>query len=272
MRSTTILGMVAGLGLLAAAVVATAHDVAMFLNGPGIVIVLGGTVAATLMSYSVQEIGGAFRAFWSVLRNEDRMRRADVLEVIDIARIRHHGDIHDAETAIKQVRSPFLRTGLQMVIDGAPTSRVVDVLDWRISRLKAREFAQSDVFSVMATYAPAFGMVGTLLGLVNMLRDLGTAGIEEIATNLALALVTTFYGIVLANAVFKPMAVKLRRGTQERVAVLNLIKEAVVMFSEKTGPYQLQYSLESFLGPEAVASLQTARSSAVVAAGDAHVS
>jgi len=248
MRIATIIGMLAGLATLAGAIAVTTREPAMFLNGPGAIIVLGGTLAATLMSYSVGEIWRALRAFFVVLRTEDRYKRSDIQEIIDVAKIWHQGSLHDAENAVEKARSPFVRTGLQMVIDGTPTGRIVEVLDWRISRLKAREFAEADVFNVMATYAPAFGMVGTLLGLVNMLRDIGTMDIDRIAVNLAVALVTTLYGLVLANAVFRPMAVKLRRRTQDRVTLLNLIKEAVVLFSERQGPYHMAYTLQSFLG------------------------
>jgi chemotaxis protein MotA len=250
MRGSTILGMIAGLALLATAVGLTARDPSMFVNLPGLVIVLGGTLAATLMSYSLGEIWRALKAFFVVLRTENRYKRSDIQEVIDIAKIWHRGSVHDTDAAIQHVQSPFLRTGLQMVIDGAPTDQIVDVLDWRIGRLKAREFAEADVFNVMAVYAPAFGMVGTLLGLVNMLRDIG-ANIDQIAVSLALALVTTFYGIVLANAVFKPMAVKLRRRTQDRVTLLTLTKEAIVMMADQHGPAQLKYTLQSFLGTDA---------------------
>ncbi len=247
MRVTTIVGMVLGLAMLVLAVSLTAHAPTMFLNGPGAIIVVGGTLAATLMSYSVSEIGRAFKAFAVTLRTEERYKRHDLNEALQIARIWYHGDIHAAERAIKRAKSPFLRTGLQMAIDGAPANQIMDVLDYRIDRLKTREHAEADVFQVMGSYAPAFGMVGTLLGLVNMLNDLGTMAMNQIAVNLAVALVTTFYGVVLANAVFKPMAVKLRRRTQDRVELLNLIKETVVLVSHEKNPVKLKYTLESFL-------------------------
>lgn len=148
-----------------------------------------------------------------------------------------------------RVKSPFLRTGLQLVIDGASSNEVIEVLDWRIARLKAHGDEQADVFNVMAIYAPAFGMIGTLLGLVNLLRDVGGA-IDQIGASLSIALVTTFYGIVLANAVFKPLAVILRRMTQDRVAVLSVAQEALVILANQHSAAQLSYSLSSFVDPD----------------------
>jgi chemotaxis protein MotA len=248
MRLVTLAGMTFGLVLLVVAVLATADDPMLFVNGPGAVVVVGGTLAATLMSYSIGEIGQAFKAFTVTLRTEERYKQRDLNEIVRVARKWHQGELREADHIVEEIQSPFLRTGLEMVLDAMPLDEILGVLDWRIARLKARENAEADVFEAMAGYAPAFGMVGTLLGLVNLLNDLEATAVENIAFHLAVALVTTFYGIVLANAVFRPMAVKLRRRTQDRVTLLNLIKEAVVLFSERQGPYHMAYTLQSFLG------------------------
>ncbi|SDG19360.1 chemotaxis protein MotA [Limimonas halophila] len=247
MRLMTLLGMALGLALLVGAVLATADEPGLFLNGPGAVVVLGGTFAATLMSYSIAEIAQAFKAFTVTLRTEERYKRRDLDEIVKVARSWHQGDVHGADRIVQQIDSPFLRTGLQMVLDTMPLDEILSVLDWRIARLKARETAEADVFEAMAGYAPAFGMVGTLLGVVNLLNELEGAAVSNIAVHLAVALVTTFYGIVLANAVFRPMAVKLRRRTQDRVQLLQLVKEAIILVSEDHGPGQIRYALQSYL-------------------------
>lgn len=249
MRAWSIAGLVTGFALLLAAVFATAREPLLFLNLPGLALVLGGTFAATLTSYSLREIWAAMRALLFDAGSDDRKDHLGLKDIIRIAKVLNSDGVRQAEHDVKSVQSPFLRTGLQLVIDGAPAEQVAEVLDWRIARIKAHGQAQADVFNVMAVYAPAFGMVGTLLGLVNMLRDVG-GGIDEIGASLSIALVTTFYGIVLANAVFKPLSVNLRRRAQDRMAILSVAQEAMVILTHQHSIAQLKYCLSSFVDPD----------------------
>jgi chemotaxis protein MotA len=146
-----------------------------------------------------------------------------------------------------RIHNPFLRSGVQLVIDGTPTDKVLELLEWRIARLKARERAEAQLFRTMATYAPAFGMLGTLIGLINMLHGMGTASMAVIGQGMAVALITTFYGLILANLVFKPIAVKLERRTERRVLVMNMVLEGIVMLSERRSPSFVRETLSSFL-------------------------
>jgi len=249
MRTWSIIGLAVGFILLALAVGLTAQDPLMFFNLPGLALVLGGTMAATLTSYSFPEISTAIKALVLNSGSDDDKDHLGLEDIIHVAKVMKTDGVRAAEDAIEDVHSPFLRTGLQLVIDGAPSRQVVEVLDWRIARLQAHGQQQADVFNIMAVYAPAFGMVGTLLGLVNMLRDIG-GGIEEVGTSLSVALVTTFYGIVLANAVFKPLAVCLRRRAQDRMAVLSVAQEALVILADQHSIAQLRYCLSSFVDPD----------------------
>ena len=99
----------------------------------------------------------------------------------------------------------------------------------------------------MGSYAPAFGMLGTLLGLVNMLHGMSEGSFEQVGFNMAVALVTTFYGIVLANLIFKPIAVKLERRTEQRVQLLSMVLESVSLLSQKRGPAFIRETLHSFI-------------------------
>lgn len=249
MRTWTIIGIIIGPIVLALAVALTAQEPRVYLNLPGLALVLGGTIAATLASYSFGEIHAALRAVAATFGTKDHADRSDLRDIVRIAKIWSGGDVQATEAAIARVDSPFVQTGLQLIIECAPRDQLIDVLDWRIDRLKAHGYAEADVFNVMAVYAPAFGMVGTLLGLVNMLGEMG-GGVDEIGASLAMALVTTFYGIVLANAVFKPLSVNLRRRTQDRMAILAAAKEALVMMADQRSAVQLKYALSAFVDPD----------------------
>ena len=247
MNPSTVIGMLGGIALLVLSVVATAKDASVFINWPGLLIVLGGTMAATLMSFPLREVLRVFKVFIIVLRNERLYEKADIDEIVGIAQLLHQNKVLQAEDLIVNLRNPFLRTGLQLVVDKVPVEDILNLLQWRITRLKAREYAEAQVYRVMGGYAPAFGMVGTLLGLVNMLYDMSGDDFANIGVNMAVALITTFYGIVLANLVFKPIAVKLERRTEQRVALLSMVMEGVVLISEKRTPSFIRETLLSFI-------------------------
>jgi len=219
----------------------------MFANGPGLLIVLGGTGAATLLSYPLDQILRALRTVKVLFRNEPFYTEADVEEITDVARVWYRGQIHQVENELNNISSPFLRLGIQLVIDGTPVDDIFDVLQWRVARLKAQERAEAQVFRAMASYSPAFGMVGTLIGLINMLYELRGGGFDEIGANMAIALITTFYGIVFANLLFKPTAVKLEARTNQRVALLGLAMEGITLLSQKRSPSYVRETLLSFL-------------------------
>ena len=247
MNPSTALGMIAGIVLLVVSIVVTAKDASIFINWPGLLIVLGGTVAAALMSFPIKEVFRVFKVFVIVLRNERLYEQHDAEEIVEVARHWYRGQINKIEDVLKSVTNPFLRTGIQLVIDRTPVEDIIDLLQWRIERLQAKENAEAHIFRTMGSYAPAFGMVGTLLGLVNMLFVMGDGDFQQVGRNMAVALITTFYGIILANLVFKPIAVKLERRTEQRVALMGMVQEGVWLLSQKRSPSYIRETLKSFM-------------------------
>ena len=247
MNPSTLIGMVAGVGMLAIVLVFAAEDPAAFLNLPGLAIVLGGTLAATFISYPLREVVRVFGLFRTVLRNERLYTQRDIEELIQISRLWMQGDVRAVEQVIKRVRNPFLRTGVQLVIDLTPEEDILDLLQWRISRLRAREHAEAQLFRVMAAFAPAFGMIGTLVGLINLMFVLEDGDLAVIGPHMAVALMTTFYGILLANLLLKPVAVKLERRTEQRVVLMNMILQGISMMCAKRSPALMRETLKSFM-------------------------
>lgn len=246
MNPSTLLGMLLGLALAATVILSDSASLQLFWNGHGLAIVLGGTLAATLISYPLNEVLRVFRVFWVVLRNERLYEREDLDELVEVSRIWFSGNMAAADDALAQIRNPFLKTGLQLVIDGSPLEDILDLLQWRISRLKAKEQAEAQVFRSMANYAPAFGMVGTLIGLINLMSTMESRDFAVIGAGMAVALITTFYGILLANLVFKPIATKLERRTERRLMLMQMVMEGVTLISQHRSPAYIRATLESF--------------------------
>ena len=247
MNPSTLIGMVASVLLLVVVIFFAADDPLLFIDLPGLGIVLVGTLAATFMSYPLKEVLRVFKLIKTVIRNEHLYTQKDIEELVDVSRLWIRDDPVAVEKALQRVTNPFLRTGVQLVIERTPEEDILDLLQWRIARLRAKEAAEAQLFRVMASYAPAFGMIGTLVGLVNMMDILGTGDMVVIGGHLAVALMTTFYGILLANLVFKPVAVKLERRTEQRVVLMNMVMQGIAMMTAKRSPSLMRETLKSFV-------------------------
>lgn len=247
MNPSTLVGMVGGLLLLLAVIFLAAEEAHVFVNAPGLAIVLGGTLAATFLAYPLNEVLRVFRLVWIVIRNERLYTRDDMEELIRMSQLWFKGDVRAVEDALEQVGNPFLRTGVQLLIDLTPEEDILDLLQWRIQRLKAREHAEAEIFRLMATFAPAFGMIGTLVGLINMMFILDEGDIEMIGQQMGIALLTTFYGILLANLILKPIAVKLERRTEQRLVTMSMIMQGISLMCQKRNPTLMRETLNSFI-------------------------
>ncbi len=247
MNPSTLIGIVASILLLAIVLFFSAEDPLLFIDLPGLGIVLIGTAAATFIAYPLREVVRVFGLLGKIVRNEKLYIDKDLEDLVDISRTWMQGDIRAVEKQLEDVSNPFLRNGVQLVIDNVPEEDILDLLQWRIARMKATEHAEAQLFRVMAGFAPAFGMLGTLVGLVNLLFLLGDGDMTAIGRQMALALMTTFYGVLLANLVFKPVAVKLERRTEQRLVMLNTIMQGISMMSQKRSPSMMRETLNSFV-------------------------
>ncbi len=247
MNPSTLIGMLAGISLLAVVLGFSAVDPLLFVDLPGLGIVLFGTLAATFISYPLREVLRIFGLLGTVLRNERLYARQDMEELVQISRLWMAGNLQAVEQALEKICNPFLKTGVQLVVDNTPEDDIVDLLQWRIARLRAKEHAEAQLFRVMASYAPAFGMLGTLVGLVNLMFLLGDGDMTAIGRQMAIALMTTFYGVLLANLVFKPVAVKLERRTEQRIELMNMVLQGITMMCHKRSPALMRETLTSFI-------------------------
>ncbi|HVK93551.1 MAG TPA: MotA/TolQ/ExbB proton channel family protein [Noviherbaspirillum sp.] len=244
MNPSTILGLILAVLIVAVSAMFSVRHPSDLFDLPSLILVVGGTMAATLISYPLREVVRVFKVFVIVLRNEQLYAREDLNEIVRVSRKYFQGDIATLNQELVHCKNPFLRTGVQLVIDGAPVADIVELLQWRISKLKARETAEAQIFRSMAMYAPAFGMLGTLLGLTNLLHGL-QSDFQSIGASLALAMITTLYGILLANLLFKPIAIKFERRTERRVMQMNMVLEGVTLMAQRRSPSFIRLYLES---------------------------
>jgi len=247
MNISTVIGILFGIGLIVASIFLSAVQPGVYVNGPGLLVVIGGTMAATLVSFPMQELQRVSKGIALVFRQEEYSIREDVGEIANAARLRMRGDFARIEDQLNRIENPFLRTAIQLVADGTPQEEIMSMLNWRVRRLQEREKAEARVFHTMSTYAPAFGMFGTLVGMVNMLYDVNGPDLMSTGHNMAVALMTTLYGLILSNLIFKPIAIKLERRTEGRVMVMHMIMEGTILLADNRSPAFIRETLKSFV-------------------------
>lgn len=246
LRHSTVMGLIGGVLLVLGMVVMSPEHIGLFFNIPGLLVVLGGTFAAALVSRPWRDVQAVLRQLPQLLRDETPGIDAELNQLLRFAEWYRLGSLRAAERELENITHPFLHAGLRMLADGCQPQDLSKSLQWRMSGLRAREQGEAQILRTLAVFAPAFGMLGTLFGLVHMLSGLGESGLGEIGSSMAFAMITTLYGIVAANLFFKPLAIKLERRTHQRLLQMGMLMEGILMIYEKRHPTLIRETLEAF--------------------------
>jgi chemotaxis protein MotA len=153
------------------------------------------------------------------------------------------------ESQLKNIQDPFLARGIQMAIDGMESSSIEEVMSIEIEYLEMRHRLGSEIFSTMGGFAPAIGMLGTIIGLVQMLMQMEDP--SQIGAPMAVALLTTFYGTILANLLFLPVAGKLKTRSKQEVLIKQMILEGVISIQSGDNHRVVEQKLKAFIAPKA---------------------
>lgn len=245
MDFASLIGIISGLALIISAIV-LGGSADVFVNVPGLMIVAGGTIAATFLTVSFKDVLKAFKAAYIVFSRDKTNAQKMIQTMLELSRISHrHGLIKlgDVKTS-----SNVLKRACNLLAEAASEQVIRNTLQNEIDSLIMRHYAVQDVFKKMAAYAPAFGMLGTLIGLIQMLSELDNP--ETIGPSMAVALLTTFYGSLLSTMVFLPIAGKLRARTLSEVANLEIIREGCIGILTNDHYMHVYEQLASYL-PEA---------------------
>jgi chemotaxis protein MotA len=242
MDLASLIGIISGLGLIVSAIM-LGGDVHNFFNVPGIMIVLGGTVAATLLTFQFRDVLNAFKSAYFVFTSPKQDSQELINTMIKLGTIsRRKGllSLMDVKT-----NSPFLKRVCTLIADAADEETLRAAMRTEIESMQMRHFVVQDVFRKMALYAPSFGMLGTLIGLIQMLSLL--ADPETLGPAMAVALLTTFYGSLLATVIFLPIAGKLRARTMAEVMNFEIIFQGAVSILQDNNPMSVYEKLSSFI-------------------------
>ncbi|GAB6144591.1 motility protein A [Desulfocicer niacini] len=247
MDIATLLGIISSFGLVLVAIF-MGSGLGLFINAPSLMIVVGGTIGTTMINYPLKDVIGVI----GVAKNAIFTQKSDTDILIQrlmafSAKSRKEG-ILALESEIKNVDDEFLSKGVQLSIDGLEPSEISNLLEIEMDFIRSRHQLGAEVFTTMGTYAPAMGMIGTLIGLVQMLQSMDDP--SSIGPAMAVALLTTFYGSVMANIICMPIAGKLRTRSKEEMLTKEMTLTGIISLSNGDNPRILEQKLNAFVAPK----------------------
>lgn len=243
----TVLGVVSGVALVAIAIVQGGAP-ELFLDLPSILIVGGGMMATTFIAFPSKKIMGMIPVIVQAFKPDIHQAADYIDQILSLVSKYRTGGMKKLETEEEFLDNRFLKDGISMVVDGFNNREINELMERQINSLQERHNYGQKILRFMSVQAPCFGMVGTLIGLIQMLTHLSDP--TKLGPDLAVALITTFYGILVANLIIIPIVAKLSTRTENEVMLIKAIRLGVMGINEKLNPLKIQRSMNSLLPPE----------------------
>ena len=259
MDIATVVGLVLAFGLVVWGIT-LGGSLGQFVDPPSVAIVLGGTSAALLAGFPLARVLGVVKVVRKTLFSQPQDPAAVIGKMVKYAERARREGMLALEEESENEPDLFLRKGLRLAVDGTDPQLLEKILETDIGQLESRHKEGKAILDAGGTFAPAFGMIGTLIGLVNMLASLEDP--STIGAGMATALITTFYGALLANAVFLPLANKLEVRSQEEILVREMVIDGIMAIQSGDSPRIVEEKLKSFLSPVQRGALDAAKEQA----------
>ncbi len=255
---TAIIGLASGFAILVWSIMSSG-DLTSFMDFPSIAVTLGGSFAALLISFPSKDLMKVPKILKLLINKPEHDRVKLITMFTELARKARRDGLLALEDDLSNMEDEFLVSGLQLVVDGIEPDVIRDILTLKMETTERRHRMGQSIFSKWGELAPAFGMLGTLIGLIVMLANLQDA--SAIGTGMAVALITTFYGSLLANLVFIPIASNLSVQTNEEMISKEMAIEGVIEIQAGTNPRIIEEKLMTYLSPEELKMLKDEKDS-----------
>ncbi len=250
MDFATIIGLVVGLGLMIFGIV-TGDDgfaaLTNFLHGQSALITFGGAFGATLVSNSLGDFVNGIKGLKMALRQTKHDQTEVIKKIIELSNVARKEGLLALEDAASDLDDAFMKKGIFLIVDGTEPDLVRAILETELTCIEDRHKKVSSFWETLAAMGPAWGMIGTLIGLINMLKHL--EDVSTVGPNMSTALITTFYGSLLANWLAIPVATKLKANNAEEVTVKEVVIEGLLSIQAGENPRVIEEKLKSFLAP-----------------------
>tara|TARA_B110000467_G_scaffold158219_1_gene174062 strand:- start:1400 stop:2254 length:855 start_codon:yes stop_codon:yes gene_type:complete len=256
----TLIGLLAGLGIIVMSIMQSGGKLIWFLNFNSLLIVVGGTLAATMVNLPITAMKNILNIIKNVFKGEDYDYVGIINEIVEKAEKARKDGLLSLEAELPNMREGFFKNGIELAINERDSSRLRTFLNLEMKNISSRHIAGQELFLYMGSYAPAFGMLGTVLGLIVMMNNF--AGGEEVdiaasydvserfaklLSGMGLALITTFYGVFMANMIFLPIGGKLKRRSENEMMLKSIIVEGIISIHAREHPILIQEKLMTFV-------------------------
>ncbi|AYE33422.1 motility protein A [Clostridium septicum] len=242
----TFFGLLVG-GILLVYGMMAGSSLRIFWDFPSVLITVGGSFSAVLITYSLKEVKNLGKLFVEAFKETKVSAQDIILQFTDLSKKARREGLLSLEDDISDLKDDFLKKGLQMVVDGIEPETIKEILELEIDEMENRHMKGSSIYSTWGVYAPAFGMIGTLIGLIQMLQNL--TDVSNIASGMGKALITTFYGSILANVFCNPMAANLKSKSEQEAQIRQMMLEGILSIQSGVNPRIVEEKLLTYLKP-----------------------
>ncbi len=242
----TVIGIIGAFALVVAAM-SSGGGLTWFLDGPSAMIVFGGTFGAALINYRLSDMLSVLKVAKNAFFKREYKTDEIVRLLVDMSKQARKEGILSLQNIGVRVKDPFLGKAVEMMVDGYETTVMTNILETELDSVAERHRLGAEIFASMGNFAPAMGMMGTLIGLIQMLMKMEEP--SSIGPSMSVALITTFYGVILANLIFHPISGKLRTRSAEELLIKRLVIKGVTSIQEGDNPRILEQKLHSFIAP-----------------------
>ncbi len=261
-RSTdfgTLLGLAAGISIIFIGINQSGGSLYWFFNLNSILIVVGGTFAATMVNLPLKALKNLPKILSNVFRADDADYDSIIEEIVIKAQKAKKDGLLSLEADLPKMREGFFKNGIELAINERESSRLRTFLNLELNNISSRHIAGQELFLYMASYAPAFGMLGTVLGLIVMMNNFSSGGgdasesldvaerFAELLAGMGLALITTFYGVFFANMIFLPIGGKLKRLSENEMMLKSIVVEGIISIHAREHPILIREKLMTFI-------------------------
>lgn len=244
MDIATIIGIVAGFALIIASIM-SGGSLMIFVHIPSMLIVIGGMLCSVLIHFSLSQFLGIFGIVKNTFLHKAYSPNQIIQKMVNFAAINRRDGALALEQEMRKVDDPYLVKGLQSLVDGQEEADIREIMSMETDYMRERHGDGKKILEFMGASAPAFGMIGTLIGLVGMLQNLSSP--DAIGQNMAVALLTTFYGALLANLVFIPLAGKLGQYSKNESMAMEMMVEGVCAIVKGDSPTVVREKMQAFV-------------------------
>lgn len=244
MGFTSLAGLILGAFFVIWAIVSDG-SIKDFYEISSIFIVIGGTFGAMMFNYPLTSFIGGLKAFIRVITYKAVNRQELLDKIIELAYTSKKEGLLALENYASEIKEEFFKKGILLVVDGTSPELTKNILELDITLKEDQDKLEQDFMNDAAKFAPAFGMIGTLIGLIKMLKNLNDS--ETLGPSMSIALITTFYGALLANVVFTPLAGRLKNISKYECESKEMIVEGILSIQSGESPFTIKEKLSSYL-------------------------